>query len=85
VRLTSAIAIYFIIWWIVLFAVLPFGVNTHDEAGASRVPGQADSAPHNPMLLRKVFWTSVVSAVIFGIYYLNYTYGWIGLADLPGG
>lgn len=28
-----ALAIYIFIWWITLFAVLPFGVRTQDEAG----------------------------------------------------
>ena len=39
-----AVAIYIFIWWIVLFAVLPFGVHTQDEAG-SVVPGTPGSAP----------------------------------------
>ena len=30
---TTAAAIYFIIWWVVLFAVLPFGVRNASEAG----------------------------------------------------
>lgn len=83
-RLTSILAIYFVIWWLVLFMVLPFGVRTHDEAGVERVPGQADSAPHQPMLLRKAVWTSLIAAVIFAAYYLNYVNGWITMADLGG-
>ena len=31
-----AIAIYFIIWWTVLFAVLPIGVRTQGEDGDDR-------------------------------------------------
>ena len=26
-------ALYFILWWVVLFAVLPFGVRSQDESG----------------------------------------------------
>ncbi|ACI98634.1 DUF1467 family protein [Rhodospirillum centenum] len=55
-------AIYFTAWWIVLFAVLPFGVKPHDDPE----PGTAASAPARPMLARKFLWTSVISAVIVG-------------------
>ncbi len=40
-----ALAIYFIIWWIVLFAMLPIGVRTAEEAGEKASPGTAESAP----------------------------------------
>jgi predicted secreted protein len=44
-QLSSAIAIYFLFLAMSAFLVLPFGVRTHEEVGAERVPGQADSAP----------------------------------------
>ena len=45
---TFGIAVYFMIWWIVLFAVLPFGrPQTQDEAG-DIVPGSEPSAPTRP-------------------------------------
>ena len=43
---SSIVAIYILFWTLSLFLVLPFGVRTHEEAGVERVPGQADSAPH---------------------------------------
>ena len=46
-----AVAIYIFIWWIVLFAVLPFGVHTQDEAG-SVVPGTPGSAPAKVRIVR---------------------------------
>ena len=40
--ISSALAIYFVLWWIVLFAVLPFGVRNQDEAGdVTRAPNPA--------------------------------------------
>jgi predicted secreted protein len=62
--LSFAIAIYFIIWWLVLFAVLPFGVRTQDEAG-SVVPGTPESAPARPDLARLFLINTVVAAVVF--------------------
>jgi len=45
-RWYSLLAIYFLFWAFSVFFVLPFGVKTTDEAGGERVPGQAESAPH---------------------------------------
>lgn len=68
--LAIGLAVYVIVWWIVLFAVLPWGVNTQEEVD-SVVPGSAPSAPDHPMMLRKVIATTLISLVIFaGIYWL---------------
>lgn len=82
-KLQSALAIYLLFWTITLFAVLPFGVRTSDEAGDTAVPGQAPSAPANPMIGRKLAWTTLISALLFGLFLANYTYGWIGVDDVP--
>ena len=81
-RLTSALAIYLLFWALSVFLVLPFGVRTHEEAGEERVPGQADSAPHRFDVGRFVLRVTVVSAVLFGLYYANYVSGWIGPEDV---
>lgn len=82
--LGSSIAVYFVMWWIVLFVVLPWGVRTAHEAGVEQVEGQAESAPVVPHLRRKVIWTTVITAVLFAILWVNLHYGWIGLDTLPG-
>jgi predicted secreted protein len=59
----SLAAIYFIVWWVVLFAILPIGVRTEDDE--SRIaPGTVPSAPIRPMLWWKALATSIVTAVI---------------------
>jgi predicted secreted protein len=68
----SALAIYFVLWWIVLFAVLPFGVR--GEAGEG-VPGADPGAPALPMMLRKALWTTLISAVLFAAAYYAYAQG----------
>jgi predicted secreted protein len=80
----SALAIYLLFWSLTLFAVLPFGVRTSDEAGEKIIPGQADSAPHNPMLLKKLVWTTAIATVLFALFYANYVAGWVQLGDIPG-
>ena len=70
--LAFAPRIYFIIWWIVLFAMLPIGVRTSEEAGEKASPGNAESAPHTPNLLPKMLATTVVSSIIFAALYADH-------------
>jgi predicted secreted protein len=65
----SAVAIYFIIWWTTLFAILPFGIRNADEAGEVVEAGHEPGAPVNPQLGKKAIATTVVSAVIFALFY----------------
>lgn len=76
-RWESALAIYFLFWFLCLFFVLPFGVKTAEEAGVELVPGQADSAPHQFDPKKVALRTTIVAAVFFGVFYLNYVYGWV--------
>jgi predicted secreted protein len=55
--LATSIAIYFIIWWVVLFAVLPWGVRSQHEQGTI-TPGSDPGAPAIPNLKRKLVWTT---------------------------
>jgi len=80
--IAAAAAIYFIIWWLVLFAVLPFGVRSQHEAG-DVVPGSDPGAPQRTAMLNKVIMTTVVASIVFAIYYANYTLGVITLDDIP--
>lgn len=77
----SAVAVYFIIWWVVLFAVLPFGVRTQAEEG-STVEGSAPSAPVLPRLWRKAAIASVISAVILAALWYTMEAG-VTIDDLP--
>ncbi|MGH6736288.1 MAG: DUF1467 family protein [Methyloceanibacter sp.] len=78
-----AAAIYFIIWWLVLFAMLPIGVRTSEEAGETRAPGSAESAPHRPNLLPKMVATTVIASVIFAGIYAVIVHRVIALDDIP--
>lgn len=64
-----AIAIYFIIWWVTLFTVLPFGVRTQGEAGEV-VPGTPASAPANMNLTRVLAINTVLATVVFSVVWL---------------
>jgi predicted secreted protein len=83
VKLQSALAIYLLFWTLTLFAVLPFGVRTHHEDGSEPIAGQASSAPSNPMIARKLAWTTLISGLLFGLFMANYQFGWIEVDDVP--
>lgn len=79
---TSILAIYFLIWVMSAFMMLPFGVRTAEEAGESKVAGQAESAPVNFRPGRIVMRATLIAAVLTSLFVLNYEYGWIGADDL---
>jgi predicted secreted protein len=64
-RLGTLIAIYFVVWWVILFAVLPFGIRTQDDDGEVTL-GTSASAPVRPMLVRKALATTIAAAVLVG-------------------
>lgn len=62
-------AVYVIIWWVVLFMVLPWGVRPVEAEDVAR--GHASSAPQRPRMLLKVAVTSLAAGVVwFGVYYI---------------
>lgn len=81
-KLTSIFAIYFLVWVMTAFVMLPFGVRTHEELGVAKTLGQADSAPANFRPGRLALRATVISAALTGLYVLNYTQGWVGVEVL---
>ena len=62
-RVSGGMALYFVIWWILLFAVLPFGVRSQAEAGEV-VQGSEPGAPALPALREKAIWTTLVASIV---------------------
>jgi predicted secreted protein len=84
--ISSMFAIYFVMWWVVLFLTLPFGVRSQDEADAT-IQGTDPGAPVKAMIVRKMIWTTILSAIIFAIVMAFYRLGYLNvgrLADLLG-
>lgn len=81
-RWYSLLAIYFLVWVVCAFVVMPFGIQTHEEAGHDKIPGQADSAPANFRPLKVILRATILSLVICGLLVLNYEQGWINREDL---
>lgn len=79
--LPVAFGVYFICWWLVLFALLPIGMGSADDGESA--PGTADSASPEPYLLRKFIAATLISAVLFAIVYTVIAYRLIPLDLVP--
>jgi predicted secreted protein len=79
---TSIIAIFTLFWVLSAFLVMPFGLRTVEEEGHERVPGQVDSAPAQFRPGRIALRATILAVVLFGLFYANYVFGWIGVEQL---
>lgn len=75
-------AIYFITWWITLFAILPVGLRTQDEAGEV-APGTVESAPAGAHVRRAMLWTTIVAALVCLALFIVVDVFEIGLDNIP--
>ena len=79
--ISTAFAIYFVMWWIVLFLTLPFGVRSQHEDGEGS-PGTDPGAPVASQMGRKLIWTTVISAILFALSVLAYNEGLLSVERL---
>jgi len=70
---TTGVAIYLVIWWIVIFMVLPWGVQPVSTEDIAK--GHAPSAPKHPYMARKLLATTVLAGVIWGIVFAVIEWG----------
>lgn len=69
-QIATGILVYFMCWWMVWFILLPIGMRTQEEEG-DVVPGTPKSAPAEgrARLLKKLGATTVLAAVLWGVYF----------------
>ena len=79
--ISTAFAIYFVIWWLTLFLTLPFGVRSQHEDGEG-VAGTDPGAPVMARMGRKLIWTTLISCVLFAVCWVVYVYKLVTLDDL---
>ncbi|MEQ5774022.1 MULTISPECIES: DUF1467 family protein [unclassified Thalassospira] len=71
----SGLVTYLIIWWLVLFTVLPVGVRRQEVVEK----GHDSGAPQNPHMWKKILATSLISAILWGVAYFVITSGLIDI------
>lgn len=60
----GAFGLYFVVWWTLLFAILPVRIQSQAELGTV-VAGTDPGAPASPALRERAIWTSVAAGVVF--------------------
>ena len=73
---TGLAIIYIIIWWIVFFTILPIDVNRQKS---TKIDGEDAGSPENPKMVKKFFYCTGISTVIFMIIYLLIKYEYLNL------
>jgi len=63
-RWSGSVGLYFVVWWTMLFVVLPFGARSQAEAGEVAV-GTEPGAPAVPALRERAIWTTIASVIVF--------------------
>jgi predicted secreted protein len=79
----TAVVTYLTMWWIVLFCVLPFGVRSQAEMGEI-AEGTDPGAPAFANIKKKLLWTTIITAIVWGLLALVIAQGWISLAHPLG-
>ena len=77
----TALAIFFLIWWVVLFAVLPWGIKSQHE-GEGIAPGTDPGAPTTARIGLKLMWTTGVAIAIYVVCYIIYVERWVTVEGL---
>ena len=80
-NISTMFAIYFVLWWIVLFVTLPFGVRSQHEDGVGE-PGTDPGAPILTRMGRKLIWTTIISAIVYGLGVAAYHAGYLSIERL---
>jgi len=76
---TGLAIIYIIIWWIVFFSILPIDVNREKLI---KIHGEDAGSPENPKILKKFFYCTGITTIIFIIIYLLMKYEYLNLRNI---
>ena len=78
-----AFAIFVVLWWVVLFAVLPMGLKTQDDEQDVTLGTVASAPGKTSHVVKAMVWATVVSVALFAAFYATSTYFDIGIDDIP--
>jgi predicted secreted protein len=72
--IVSGLVTFLVIWWLVLFVVLPFGVQTQEESGGAIEPCTPASAPARSGIGLKAIITTGIAALLWSAVYVVMKY-----------
>ena len=79
--ITGSIVVYVIIWWVIFFSVLPFGIKSKNEIFKETVEGSDPGAPLNPKIAKKFLITTIITSILFIMIYYLVKLGFFNLRD----
>ena len=79
--ISAAFVLYAVIWFLILFIILPLNLISQAESGTT-TSGTPSSAPTNPNLKRKMLWTTMIAIIIWCPICLIILFELIPLQDL---
>ena len=62
--ISAAFVLYAVIWFLTLFVILPLNLKTQNDVGTV-LNGTPPSAPVNPQIKNKMFWTTVIATLLW--------------------
>ena len=80
--IVTAVAIYFILWWVCLFLVLPWGVRGQHESG-DVVRGSEPGAPIKFRMRRKALQTTILAAIVWLVIVVVVNFNLMTLDSIP--
>lgn len=80
--ITSGIVLYAVCWFMILYMILPLFVRNQEEAGRDIEPGTSAGAPDEPMMRKKLIWTTAAATVAWVVLYLIITSGWVTIDEI---
>ena len=78
--ITGSIVTYVILWWIILFLLLPFKIKSQLD-DKKIYPGTEPGAPSNQRILKKVFYTTIITSILFTIIFILSYFNVINIRD----
>ena len=78
--ITGSIVTYVILWWIILFLLLPFKIKSQLD-DKKIYPGTEPGAPSNTRILKKVFYTTIITSILFTIIFILSYFNVINIRD----
>jgi len=76
----EVVVVFLILWWLVFFMTLPFGIQRLENPE----PGHEIGAPERPRLLLKAAITTLVSGLLTVVIYFAADAGWLPIYEWLG-
>jgi predicted secreted protein len=67
--ITGSIVVFIILWWLILFMILPRNINSQQEKGGI-IEGTDPGAPSNPNIFKKLVLTTAIASLLFAIIFV---------------